>query len=178
MTDAERESREAFYQNLVWVIDGTPFRKNFDIYHMLPDPASELAQDPVWAKAARHADGANCGIFFRVSVNQEHYQGVTKARLRGGRAVCPPIGLFSREALPLGKGARDPACLAARHPLAPRLCRRHRGVARHRPYRAQVQQSARDRVGGGNAGRGVQRRRNRVCWPFYGPGMMPSHAPL
>lgn len=84
MTDAERESREAFYQNLVWVIDGTPFRKNFDIYHMLPDPASELARDLVWAKAARHMAGANCGIFFRVSANQEHYPGVTKATLRGG----------------------------------------------------------------------------------------------
>ncbi len=84
MTDAERESREAFYQNLVWVIDGTPFRKNFDIYHMLPDPASELAQDLVWAKAVRHMAGANCGILFRVSANQEHYPGVTKATLRGG----------------------------------------------------------------------------------------------
>jgi hypothetical protein len=84
MTDAERESREAFYQNLVWVIDGTPFRKNFDIYHMLPDPASELAPDLVWAKAARHTAGANCGMFFRVSANQEHYPGVTKATLRGG----------------------------------------------------------------------------------------------
>jgi hypothetical protein len=58
MTDAERESREVFYQNLVWVIDGTPFRKNFDIRHMLPDPASELPQDLVWAKAARHMAGA------------------------------------------------------------------------------------------------------------------------
>jgi hypothetical protein len=49
---------------------------------MLPDPASELAQDLVWAKAVRHMDGANCGIFFRVSANQEHYPGVTKATLR------------------------------------------------------------------------------------------------
>jgi hypothetical protein len=84
MTDAERASREAFYQNLVWVIDGKPFRQNFDIYHMLPDPSSELAQDLVWEKAKRHMDGANRGIFYRVSVNQEHDPGVTKATLRGG----------------------------------------------------------------------------------------------
>lgn len=84
MTDAERESREAFYQNLVWVIDGKPFRKNFDIYHMLPDPASELAQDLVWEKAQRHMDGANRGIFLRVSENRKHDPGATKATLRGG----------------------------------------------------------------------------------------------
>jgi competence protein CoiA len=33
MTDAERQSREAYYGNLVWVIDGRGFRDNFDIYH-------------------------------------------------------------------------------------------------------------------------------------------------
>ena len=33
MTDVERTSREAFYRNLVWVIDGKPFQQNFDIYH-------------------------------------------------------------------------------------------------------------------------------------------------
>lgn len=84
MTDAERKSREAFYQNLVWVIDGAPFWKNFDIYHMLPHPASELAQDLVWEKAQRHMEGANAGIFYRVSTNREHSPGVTKATLRGG----------------------------------------------------------------------------------------------
>ncbi len=84
MTDAERASREAFYQNLVWVVDGRPFRRNFDIYHMLPDPTSELAGDLVWAKAQRHMEGANHGMFFRVSTNQKHDPGVTKATLRGG----------------------------------------------------------------------------------------------
>ncbi|WP_208116649.1 MULTISPECIES: hypothetical protein [unclassified Rhizobium] len=29
MTDAERKSREEFYKNLIWVIDGQPFKKNF-----------------------------------------------------------------------------------------------------------------------------------------------------
>lgn len=84
MTDAERASREAFYKNLVWVIDGRPFIKQFDIYHILPDPASELAQDLVWEKAQRHMDGANHGIFYRVSANRQYDPGVTKATLRGG----------------------------------------------------------------------------------------------
>ncbi|WP_246827705.1 hypothetical protein [Rhizobium croatiense] len=84
LTDEERISREAFYRNLVWVIDGRSFRKNFDIYHLLPDPASELARDLVWAKAARHLHGANGGMFFRLSANRKYDPDVTKTTLRGG----------------------------------------------------------------------------------------------
>ncbi|WP_286839419.1 hypothetical protein [Spongiibacter sp.] len=64
MTDAERVSREEFYQNLVWILDGSVFQDNFDIYHILPDPKSEIAQDLVWNKAKRHMNGANSGLFF------------------------------------------------------------------------------------------------------------------
>jgi len=69
MTDAERDSREEFYGNLVWVLDGSAFQKNFDIYHGLPDPESDIAQDIVWFKAQRHMHGANRGMFFRLSEN-------------------------------------------------------------------------------------------------------------
>lgn len=71
MTDDERISREDFYKNLVWVIDGSVFKDNFDIYHMLPNPESELAKDLVWNKAKRHMNGANNGLFFRVSEARE-----------------------------------------------------------------------------------------------------------
>lgn len=84
MSDAERKSREDFYQNLVWVIDGRAFRQNFDIYHILPDPKSELAQDLVWAKASRPMQGAANGLFFSISRNQDHYPGATKKTLRSG----------------------------------------------------------------------------------------------
>ncbi len=84
MTDAERVSRENFYQNLIWVIDGTVFQYNFDIYHMLPDPKSELAQDLIWSKAKRHMNGANAGMFFRLSEALVDDPSVTKATLRGG----------------------------------------------------------------------------------------------
>lgn len=67
MTDAERMSREGFYKNLVWVIDGRGFRSNFDIYHLLPAPDSELAQDLIWSKATRPMQGAARGLFFRKS---------------------------------------------------------------------------------------------------------------
>jgi competence protein CoiA len=84
IADAERLSREAFYGNLIWIIDGKPFKANFDIYHELPDPRSELAQDIVWTKARRHMNGCNRGLFFRLSECRKEYPNVTKANLRGG----------------------------------------------------------------------------------------------
>lgn len=86
MTDAERIAREQFYGNLVWVVDGRGFRDNFDIYHMLPDPASEVAKDVVWAKASRPMQGAAHGLFFRLSEGRRDYPGraINKANLQFG----------------------------------------------------------------------------------------------
>ena len=87
MTDSERLSRETFYGNLVWVIDGRGFRDNFDIYHPLPDPASDFAHDIVWAKASRPMRGAMNGLFFRLSEARRDYpeRDITKATLRFGQ---------------------------------------------------------------------------------------------
>ena len=78
MTDAERVSREAFYRNLIWVLDGKPFAKNFDIYHPLPDPNSELARDLIWHKSVRKYTGTANGIFYRISENIEMYPLLSK----------------------------------------------------------------------------------------------------
>jgi len=72
MTDVERISREQFYGNLVWVIDGRGFEKNFDILHLLPDPDSDLASDLVWFKGTRRMQGAACGLFWRLSENPQN----------------------------------------------------------------------------------------------------------
>ena len=71
MTDAERQAREAFYGNLVWVVDGRSFKENFDLYHLLPDPNSEVAKDLVWFKAQRGMNGSNAGLFWRRSENPD-----------------------------------------------------------------------------------------------------------
>ena len=86
MTDVERQSREAFYDNLVWIIDGRGFYNNFDIYHQLPAPTSLVAQDIVWGKATRTMPGAQSGLFFRLSEGQRDYpdREITKATLRYG----------------------------------------------------------------------------------------------
>ena len=93
MTDAERQSREEFYGNMVWVLDGSPFQKNFDIYHGLPDPESEVARDLVWFKAKRHMHGGNTGMFFRLSENP----GITKAAVGDGMVEVHSIREVQRE---------------------------------------------------------------------------------
>ena len=84
MTDAERKARENFYKNLVWVIDGRGFRDNFDLYHLLPAPESQIAKDLVWFKAKRHMQGANHGAFFRWSEYLQDHPGSPKAAVTSG----------------------------------------------------------------------------------------------
>ncbi len=84
MNDAERLSRESFYQNLIWIVDGRGFRNNFDICHLLPHPASELAQDIVWLKATRPMQGAARGLFMRLSEGVLEKPDMTKATMRHG----------------------------------------------------------------------------------------------
>ena len=67
MSDAEANAREAFYGNLLWIVDGSGFRKNFDVYHKLPHPTSDVERDIVWYKAHRGMKDSTGGQFFRLS---------------------------------------------------------------------------------------------------------------
>ncbi|WP_374032198.1 competence protein CoiA [Bdellovibrio bacteriovorus] len=71
ITDVERLSREQFYKNLVWIVDGQPFFDNFRICHPLPAPDSEIAQDLVWHKAEWGMLGTMGGMAFKRSENLE-----------------------------------------------------------------------------------------------------------
>jgi competence protein CoiA len=73
ISDAERQSREAFYGNMIWIVNGTPFRAQFDIYHQLPDPDTDLGGDIVWYKAHRALPGTQIGMFWRKSENPDAY---------------------------------------------------------------------------------------------------------
>jgi len=105
MTDAERQSRELFYGNLAWILDGSKFTNNFDIYHRLPHPTSETARDLVWAKARRHMNGANSGIFFlfsepkwivRVSLRQKYAAGgYIRSRRYNSRSISRTVGTIN-----------------------------------------------------------------------------------
>ena len=73
MPEDERKAREAFYGNLLWIIDGRGFRKNFDVYHKLPHPNSAVASDIVWEKAHRGMGGTTRGMFFRLTETQRYH---------------------------------------------------------------------------------------------------------
>ncbi len=80
MPEPELRARETFYGNLIWILDGRSWRKNFDVCHALPNPRSPMAADLVWFQAKRGYHGANNGMFLRLSENPPH----TKTTLRGG----------------------------------------------------------------------------------------------
>jgi competence protein CoiA len=44
MSELEMQSRESFYQNMLWIVNGEKFKKSFFIAGKLPDPNSEIAQ--------------------------------------------------------------------------------------------------------------------------------------
>ena len=98
MTDEERESRESFYRNLVWILDGRSFRRSFHLGCMLPDPSAEWVEDIVWDQHARSAYrfsrepiGDRFTSFWRISDSARDYPGLTKsnmwARLPAGHLV-------------------------------------------------------------------------------------------
>ena len=95
MTDAERESRESFYENLIWILDGRSFRKRFDIGRMLPDPDSDGFEDIVWIRLPRPRSPHRPSLepsdmvspFWRISVEAESYPGLTKENIE---SVMPP----------------------------------------------------------------------------------------
>lgn len=85
MNDKERKSREDFYKNLIWVIDGSTFEQNFDIYHILPRPDCDLAKDIIWAKSKRGMLGTNSGMFFRLSEARKDFPNIKKSEVTFGR---------------------------------------------------------------------------------------------
>lgn len=84
MSDKERISREAFYGNMAWILDGSEFEDNFFMYHFLPDPDSDLAKDLIWYEAKKGKLGLTQGTFYRRS---ECSPGDTMVRVYGIREV-------------------------------------------------------------------------------------------
>ena len=95
LRDTERRAREAFYTNLLWIIDGRGFRHNFDVYHALPHPHSAVARDIVWLKARRDIEDSTDGAFYRLSaIRRAHPDtAVTKATFSALGAPAHAHGL-------------------------------------------------------------------------------------
>jgi competence protein CoiA len=73
LSDQERRSREVFYGNIAWVVNGAAFRNNFYFLHKLPDPNAPMAADIVWMRLG--PGSANSGMFWRKSENPNFQPG-------------------------------------------------------------------------------------------------------
>lgn len=99
MTDQERESRELFYPELIWIVDGRGFRSSFELGRMLPDPGLAGWDDIIWFQGPRRAFPgcpkeieASVPLFWRISEAAQRRPGLNKANFRS---------VFSREDIPL-----------------------------------------------------------------------------
>ncbi len=85
LRDDELASRNAFYPNLVWVLDGLTFKQNFEVCHALPHPTSSIAEDIAWEPAVWGMHGAMGGMYFKVSEYTRDYgKPASKAQVRCG----------------------------------------------------------------------------------------------
>ena len=96
MTDRERESREAFYGNLIWIVDGKSFQNRFHLGWMLPDPSADGFEDIVWfhqrQDAARRSLESTDTVspFWRISEQRKHYPDLARENIG---SVMPPGSL-------------------------------------------------------------------------------------
>ena len=88
MTEEERESRESFYRNLIWIVDGRNFRKSFHLGCMLPEPSAEWVKDIVWDHCKQSAYRYSTKpieecvpSFWRISDLTRECPGLTKANI-------------------------------------------------------------------------------------------------
>jgi competence protein CoiA len=63
----ELQSREKFYKNLIWIVNGEKFIKRFTIFsNLLPNPNSKEFEDIVFVATSNHN---SCTMFWRLSEN-------------------------------------------------------------------------------------------------------------
>lgn len=82
-----REVREAFYGNLIWIVDGRSFQNSFHLGWMLPDPSADGFEDGVWFQQPQDAtrrtlDSADMVTpFWRISEERKHYPDLTRENI-------------------------------------------------------------------------------------------------
>ena len=93
MTDSERESREAFYGNLIWIVDGRSFNNRFHIGWILPDPNADGLEDIVWFHQTRDSilrsidSTGTVSPFWRISAERKFHPDLTRENIG---AKMPP----------------------------------------------------------------------------------------
>ncbi len=92
MSDSERESREAFYGNLIWIVDGRSFQKRFHLGWILPDPNADGFEDIIWSHQTRDSilrsveSTGTVSQFWRISAERKYYPDLTRENIRATMA--------------------------------------------------------------------------------------------
>lgn len=68
MSLEELQSREKFYQKMIWIVNGEKFSSSFHILGRLPAPSAEWVEDLVFYQQRRNAAGT---AFYRLSENPD-----------------------------------------------------------------------------------------------------------
>ena len=88
MTDSERESRETFYDNLIWIVDGRSFQNRFHLGWILPGPNADGFEDIIWFRQTRDAilrsveSTGTVSLFWRISEERKHYPDLTRENIK------------------------------------------------------------------------------------------------
>lgn len=85
LVSEELEQREKFYRNMVWVVNGEKFRKDFYILHSLPDPKCDFIEDIVFFLRKHDEQGK---LFYRKSENPGN---PSMVEVHGIREIQPTI---------------------------------------------------------------------------------------
>lgn len=67
----EQTSRERFYKNMIWIVNGEKFKKNFHILDKLPNPSDKFTKDIVFKTRKKDDLGRS---FFRLSENPDFFK--------------------------------------------------------------------------------------------------------
>ena len=65
----ELNSREEFYKNMIWIVNGAKFEKNFHILNKLPNPESNFFEDIAFMNREYNHAGQ---LYYRLSENEEN----------------------------------------------------------------------------------------------------------
>lgn len=87
----EMRSREGFYKNLIWIVNGKKFQSRFKVWKSpLPDPKASAFDDVVFVATKYQT---SCSMFWRKSENPEAKGvGNSMVRIRSAREIQNNIG--------------------------------------------------------------------------------------
>ncbi|MFH7030020.1 MAG: competence protein CoiA [Heteroscytonema crispum UTEX LB 1556] len=94
MSEEELHSRESFYGNMIWIVNGEKFRNNFTILDRLPKPFCEFFEDIVFLP--KHPNATYIGLMYYRKSENFGYENWCNS---GGVGSSPSLSFSSRTSI-------------------------------------------------------------------------------